>query len=136
MNLELLEQELTRDEGKRKFAYKCTAGKTTIGIGRNLDDVGLTDEEIRLLFKHDIQRVCVDLDRALPWWRDMSDARQRVIVNMAFNLGINGLLKFKNTLAAMEAGECKRAAAGMLDSLWARQVGDRAKRLAKMMEAG
>lgn len=136
MNLDLLEQELTRDESKKAKPYKCTAGKTTIGIGRNLDDVGLSDEEIRFLFKNDIARVCADLDREIPWWRSLSEVRQRVFANMCFNLGINGLLGFKNTLAAVREGRYKDAAAGMLASKWASQVGDRAQRLAKMMEVG
>lgn len=136
MNLDLLEQELTRDESKKAKPYKCTAGKTTIGIGRNLDDVGLSDEEIRFLFKNDIARVCADLDREIPWWRSLSEVRQRVLANMCFNLGINGLLGFKNTLAAVREGRYKDAAAGMLASKWASQVGDRAQRLAKMMEVG
>jgi lysozyme len=136
VNLDLLEKELTRDEGKKAKPYKCTAGKTTIGIGRNLDDVGLSEEEIRFLFKNDIARVCADLDKRLPWWKSLSEARQRVLANMAFNLGIEGLLGFKNTLAKMQAGDYVGAAGGMRASLWARQVGARAERLAQMMEAG
>lgn len=136
MNIAQLERELTLDEGKRNKVYKCTAGKNTIGIGRNLDDVGLSDDEIGYLLRNDINRVCADLDRELSWWRQMSDARQRSLANMAFNLGIGGLLKFKNTLVAMRAGDYKGAAAGMRASLWAKQVGARAERLAKMMEAG
>jgi lysozyme len=136
MNITQLEAELTRDEGKKAKPYKCTAGKTTIGIGRNLDDVGLSDDEIRFLLQNDINRCCVELDGRFAWWRQMSDARQRVLVNMCFNLGISRLLKFKNTLAAMSADDYKGAAAGMRNSLWAKQVGARAERLAKMMEAG
>lgn len=136
VNLDLLEQELTRDEGKKAKPYKCTAGKTTIGIGRNLDDVGLSDEEIRFLFKNDIARVCADLDREIPWWRQLSESRQRVLANMCFNLGINGLLGFKNTLAKVHAGDWAGAAAGMRSSLWAKQVSARAERLATMMEEG
>lgn len=136
MNIAQLEFELTRDEGKKAKPYKCTAGKTTIGIGRNLDDVGLSDEEISLLFRNDIARCMADLDRNFVWWRQMTDARRRVLVNMVFNLGISRLLQFKNTLAAMAAGDYKAAAAGMRNSLWARQVGARAERLARMMEAG
>lgn len=136
MNLAQLERELAIDEGKKAKPYKCTAGKLTIGVGRNLDDVGLSDDEIAYLLRNDINRVCADLDRELPWWRQMSDARQRCAANMVFNLGIGGLLKFKNTLAAMKSGDYKGAAAGMRNSLWAKQVGARAERLAKMMEAG
>lgn len=136
MNLDLLERELTIDEGKKAKPYLCTAGKTTIGIGRNLDDVGLSDEEISFLFKNDIARVCRDLDTYLPWWNTLTDARQRVLANMAYNLGIRGLMGFRNTLAFIREGEYEKAADGMLKSLWARQVGQRAVRLASMMRQG
>jgi lysozyme len=136
MNLTLLEQELEIDEGKKKKPYKCTAGKWTIGIGRNLDDRGLSDDEITYLFRNDIQSVFDDLDRSLPWWRKLSDARQRVLANMCLNLGITRLLGFKNTLKAVEEGRYNDAAEGMLASLWAKQVGARAQRLAKMMREG
>jgi lysozyme len=136
MNLAQLERELTADEGKKAKVYKCTAGKNTVGVGRNLDDVGLSDDEIGYLLRNDISRVCADLDRELPWWRQMTEARQRAVANMAFNLGVRGLLGFKNTLAAMKAGDYKAAAAGMLASKWASQTKSRATRLADMMERG
>jgi len=140
MDLALLQQELTVDEGKKAKPYLCTAGKTTIGIGRNLDDVGLSESEIQLLFKNDIERVCSQLDATLPWWRAMSERRQRVLANMCFNMGIGdskrGLLSFRNTLASMQRGDYRAAARGMRDSAWATQVGARAERLAKMMEEG
>jgi lysozyme len=75
-------------------------------------------------------------DRTLPWWRNLSPVRQRVLVNMAFNLGMVGLLTFKNTLGAMQNGSYAAAAAGMLSSKWATQVGVRAERLADMMRTG
>ena len=88
------------------------------------------------LLECDIRRVKADLDLALSWWRGLDDVRQRVLVNMAFNLGITRLLGFKNTLAAMQAGNYADAAKGMLDSKWATQVGARATRLAAMMRDG
>lgn len=136
MNMTQLEAELTRDEGKKAKLYKCTANKWTVGVGRNIEDLGLSEDEIQYLLKNDIKRCTDELDKRLPWWRKMTDARQRALVNMCFNLGITRLLTFKNTLAAMERGDYAAAAAGMRTSLWARQVGQRAERLAKMMEAG
>jgi lysozyme len=136
MNLKLLETELELDEGNKSKPYKCTAGKTTIGIGRNLDDVGLSPDEISYLFQNDIKRVIADLDKNLGWWRGLSDARKRVLANMAFNLGIAGLLGFRNTLKAVAEGRYSDAADGMLASKWATQVGARAQRLAKMMREG
>jgi lysozyme len=136
MNTERLVVELTRDEGLRLKPYKCTAGKTTIGIGRNLDDVGITRAEAEALCRNDVARVEAELDARLPWWRGLGEVRQRVIANMAFNLGTDGLLKFKNTLRHVEAGEYLAAAQGMLASKWATQVGPRAVRLAQMMRDG
>ena len=136
MNLTALKEELIRDEGLRLKPYRDTVGKLTIGVGRNLDDVGITKDEAMHLLECDIRRVKDDLDHALSWWRGLDDVRQRVLVNMAFNLGITRLLGFKNTLAAIRAGNYVDAAKGMLDSKWAAQVGERATRLAAMMVEG
>lgn len=136
MNRQKLYAELRRDEGSRSFPYTDTVGKLTIGVGRNLTDVGLSDEEIDHLLDNDVARVESGLDRALPWWRTLDDVRQRVIANMAFNMGVFGLLTFKNTLEAIRVGDWSRAHAGMLASKWATQVGPRAKRLAEMMLTG
>jgi lysozyme len=136
MNDLLLEAQLNLHEGKRKFPYKDTVGKLTIGVGRNLDDRGLSDDEIAYLLANDIKMVKEDLDRALPWWRQMDAVRQRVLADMCFNLGISRLLLFRNTLKAMKEGDYELAASGMRNSLWYKQVGTRAVRLVKMMETG
>lgn len=140
MNRDALANQLIADEGMVLKPYRCTAGKLTIGIGRNLEDAGISKSEAMLLLGADIDKVESQLDATLPWWRGMSEARQQVLANMAFNMGIGnsarGLLSFRNTLAAMHRGDYKAAARGMLDSTWARQVGQRAVRLAKMMEDG
>jgi lysozyme len=136
MNTDLLKDELVRDEGLKLKPYRCTAGKLTIGVGRNLDDVGISASEAMLLLEHDINRVIAKLSYHLPWWSSLSENRQRVLANMAFNLGIDGLLKFKNTLSHIQNGNYSEAAKAMLESKWAKQVGERAVRLSKMMEAG
>ncbi len=125
--------ELVRDEGLRLRIYKDTVGKLTIGVGRNLDDVGISKDEAYLMLDNDIQRTSDSLDKNLPWWKTLDEVRQRVILNMAFNMGINSLLGFKNTLAAIQAGRYNDAADGMLASKWSTQVGARATRLADMM---
>jgi len=84
----------------------------------------------------DVKEKMAELDTKLLWWRLLSDARQRVIINMAFNLGVDGLLTFKNTLAMIQSGNYAGAAGGMLSSKWAGQVHDRAHRLADMMVHG
>lgn len=136
MNRTALMQQLITDEALKLKPYKCTANKLTIGVGRNLDDRGITKEEAMYLLNNDIDLVCDQLDKYIPWWRDLSDVRQQVLANMAFNLGIKGLLGFKNTLAKIKAGDYAGAADNMLASLWARQVGNRAKRLAELMKKG
>lgn len=156
LDMGALRNELIRDEGLQLKAYRCTAGSLTIGVGRNLDSVGIiaeetmsmkitksgvlkygiTREQALKMLDYDIERFIAALDRRMPWWREMSPIRQRVVVNMTFNLGITGLLKFKNTLKAMREGRYEAAAQGMEKSLWYRQVGDRAKRLVSMMRAG
>jgi lysozyme len=136
MKLDLLKEELIRDEGLKLKVYKCTAGKNSIGVGRNLDDVGISASEAAYLLQHDIDRVIAELNIRLPWWASQSENRQRVLANMAFQMGTDGLLKFKGTLALMQAGKYDDAAKEMLNSKWARQTPNRAKRLAKMMAEG
>lgn len=136
MNIKQLAAELEIDEGRRPRIYTDTVGKISGGVGRNLTDRGFSEDEIDLMRNNDIDLVCDQLDRMLPWWRQMSDRRMRVLANMTFNMGINTMLTFKNTLAAMQTGRYGDAAKGMLDSLWSRQVGARALRLAAMMREG
>lgn len=150
-----LEFELSRDEGKRLKAYRDTKGKWTIGTGHNLSDCGtapltrtlqdvlangINEVEHDLLFDHDINLAENDLDRKLPWWRSLDPVRQRVMLNMCFNMGIGnkdrGLLSFVNTLGMIERKEFSRAADAMLKSKWAREVGMRANRLSDMMRNG
>lgn len=140
----LLNKELRRDEGVEREIYLDTKGIRTVGVGHNIEahplpegwTTPLTDEQIDQLLAEDLESVFADLDRAYPWWRKMTYARQRVIANMMFNMGLTKLSGFKNTLAAMEQGRYMAAAEGMMASLWAKQVGDRAERLAEMMEQG
>lgn len=136
MNPQRLAADLSVDEGRRARIYLDTVGKWTGGVGRNLSDRAFSEDEIDLMLKNDIRGVEQDLDRRLPWWRQMSEARQNVLANMCFNLGIDRLLGFVNTLALMKAGRYDAAAAEMLDSKWAKQVGDRAIRLAATMRKG
>ncbi|MBB3910116.1 glycoside hydrolase family protein [Sphingomonas desiccabilis] len=161
LNREVLRAELKRDEGwVLKRTYRCTENKLSAGCGRNLDDVGLSPAELDLFgvtlayvrrngltaaqaevcLDNDIDRSIADLDRRLPWWRQLDPVRQRVLVNMCFNMGIGnsskGLLSFRNTLQLIRDGNYQSAARNMLVSKWARQVGKRADRLAELMRLG
>ncbi len=124
--------DLKRDEGLRLEPYNDSVDKLTIGYGRNLDDVGITEREAEFLLENDLRRSLADLDRALPWWHGLSEASRRGLVNMCFNLGLPRLLTFKKMLAALQAGDGDLAADEALDSKWAGQVGDRAKRIAAL----
>lgn len=136
MNYEKLQAQLIVDEGKRARVYTDTVGKLTVGVGRNISDRDFSDDEIALMLKNDIAIVERELDKALPWWRKMSDARQNMLANMAFNLGVPRLLGFKKALAAMQAERWEPASDELLDSTWSRQVGQRAIRIAAVMRKG
>jgi lysozyme len=143
-----LKSQLEIDEGVRRRRYLDTASppRWTIGMGHNItddpaypfkpEDEPLNDTQIDVLSSRDIARAVADLDQYANWWRAMEEPRQRVLANMCFNLGWARLSQFKNTLAAMHFGDYKAAAAGMRASAWYGQVGDRAERLAKIMESG
>ena len=131
-----LEDQLIDHEGLELSLYKCTGDKWTIGVGRNLDDRGITEDEARYLLKNDIAIVEEELLRAKPSVADLDAVRQRVLVDMGFNLGLPILLKFQNMWAAIEDEDWIDAAEQMLDSRWAKQVGRRAARLADAMRSG
>lgn len=134
--LEQLKRDLIRDEDLRQKPYRCTSGKLTIGVGRNLDDVGLSNDEALLLLDNDVRACMADLDRSLSWWRQLSDGRQRALLNMCFNLGWPRLSGFKKMLAALERGDFENASREALNSRWARQVGQRANRIADLLREG
>lgn len=136
--------DLRRDEGERLAVYDDATGEPivqgsvvqghpTIGIGRLLTDArGITKTESEILLSHDIDLAIRELDRAVPWWRNASEGRQRALANMAFNLGLTRLLKFKKTLAAYKEARWNDCALECLDSRWAKQVGPRAARIARL----
>jgi len=129
-------EQLIDHEGIELKAYKDTVGKITIGVGRNLDDVGISGEEAMILLKNDIQRIVDQLDEKLDWWRELDAARQRALISMGFNLGIYGLLKFEKTLNALKNKRWVEASDEMMDSKWASQVGRRAEMLSQIMLTG
>ena len=134
-----LAQQLRRDEGTKPSAYQDHLGFWTIGVGRLIDarkGGGLRPDEIEYLLANDIKDRARALLAALPWFGALDDARQGVLLNMAFQLGTAGLLAFKNTLEQVRLGHYKTASVMMLQSKWATQTPERAARLAKQMETG
>ena len=135
--LNRIKAQLVRHEGLRLKPYRCTAGKLTIGIGRNLDDCGITQSEAYVMLINDIMNCEKQLQSKIPdIYNGLDEVRKSVLLNMCFNLGINGLLGFKNTLAFVKAGDWERAANNMLVSRWAKQVGRRAIELSELMRKG
>ena len=144
-------RQLMRHEGSRKdkrgrhVAYRCPAGALTIGYGHNLDanpiaGVGegdvLYEDEARELLIADVERFGRELDKKLPWWRELDEPRQAVLLNMAFNMGVPRLMKFRRTLQAVREQRWDDARTGMLTSNWACQVKSRAPELASQMLTG
>ena len=131
-----LQEQLMRDEGLRLKAYQDSRGVWTIGVGHNLEARAIPREAAVLIFEADLADTILDVGKALPWVATLDEPRRAAVLNMAFNLGVAGLLEFRRALAAMQRQEWAEAAKEMLDSDWATQVGPRAHRLAQQMETG
>lgn len=131
-----LQSQLQRHEGFRQLPYRCSAGKLTIGFGRNLEDRGISRSEAEMLLKNDIITAEKDVKTLFPHYETLDDARKLVLLNMAFNLGKTRLAGFKKFRAAVDRQDFVSAACEMLDSDWARQVKTRATELASIMKTG
>ena len=132
-------KQLRRDEGVVEHAYQDHLGWWTIGVGRLIDKRKggrLTDDEIDYLLANDIAEKERELEASVSFYKRLDEVRKGVLLNMAFNLGVQGLLGFRNTLKLIETGKYEEASKEMLKSKWARQVGDRAVRLSKQMLTG
>mgnify|MGYP003133995700 FL=1 len=146
MDRSKLVEELIKDEGYKYEIYLDHLGYPTFGVGHLVletdeeygQPVGTPVSEKRILecLNNDIDIVCKELDQNMTWWSELDDTRQRVLANMAFNLGLPRLGKFKKFLAAVQEQDWEKAAVEMMDSKWATQVGNRAVRLKEKMLNG
>lgn len=151
LNNDVIYTRLIRNEGMILSPYTCPAGYLTIGVGRNLElnpltesekaeigDVkkGITESQAFMLLRHDVEKVCKQLDACLPWWRGLDKERQFVLIDLCFNLGLSKLLGFKNTLACIAQGNYDKAADNLMLSKYAQQVKGRAKRNADCIRTG
>ena len=127
--------QLKRHESLELKPYKCTSGKLTIGVGRNLEDIGITEQEAELLLLNDIGRVKQELVND-QWYMNLDPVRKAVIENMSFNLGYPTLKKFQNMIAHISEGNFELASKEMLNSRWSKQVGQRSIELAEQMRTG
>ncbi len=130
-----IKQMLIKYEGLKLKPYRDSMGKLTIGIGRNLDDDGISDDEALFLLTNDIHRCELQL-KSYPWYIFQPPIVQKALINMCFNLGIDKLLGFKNMIAALNDKDYTRASLEALDSKWAIEVGRRAKDIALMIREG
>ena len=136
MDRNRLIDQLRIHEGVEKTVYNDSEGIPTIGVGRNLRDRGLSDDEIDYLLSNDIDIVVDELDKVMPWWKDLDEVRQRVLCDLVFNLGMPRFSGFKKSISYMKQQMWYQAADELLDSKWARQVGRRAQTLSEMMRTG
>jgi lysozyme len=130
---------LKREEGFVPHVYQDHLGYWTIGYGRLVDKRRggrIREGEAELMLKNDIEEVEAKLDEHIPWWRGLVRTRRTILTAMAYQMGIGGLMRFRNTLAAVKRGDYAEAARGMRASLWARQTPGRAERMAQAMERG
>lgn len=148
--METLKDRVARHEGKKLTPYRCTADKLTIGFGRNYEDNPLPQDIADYLAKHgqiteemagrmlveDLGKCVRQVDHDFPWTQDIESIRREILVEMAFQLGIAGLHKFKNMLACLQAGDIDGATRNMLNSAWHRQTPSRAEELAALMLRG
>lgn len=136
IDLVRLKKQLSIDEGYSETLYKCSKGKLTIGIGRNIEDRGLNQDEVDFLFLNDIKLSIEELERTFPFFKNLTQLRQEVLINMHFNLGLPKMLTFKNMIEELENENYLNASDEMIDSLWYKQNTNRVKRLAQQMIKG
>jgi lysozyme len=134
--LSTLRSLLVQHEGIELTPYRCTSGKLTIGVGRNLDDTGISESEAMALLENDIKRVILETEKTIPWVIKLDPVRQIVLYSMVFNMGIKKFLGFRKMILALEEGEFLKASNEMLKSVWASQVKKRAVELATLMKTG
>ena len=120
-------------EGYEPMVYQCTEGHDTIGVGFKVDDLFLSEKVCDLILEEKLNDLIPRIERKLSWFRYTQDEVKLVIVNMCYQMGLSGVLKFKRALAAMEIKNWEMAADEMLDSLWARQTSRRANELADII---
>jgi len=120
-------------EGYEPMVYKCTEGHDTIGVGFKVSDLKLSEKVCDLILEEILDDLISRIERKLSWFRYSQDEVKLVIVNMSYQMGLSGVLKFKRALAALEIKNWDLAATEMLDSLWARQTPNRANELADII---
>lgn len=133
--LTVAEGLIRRHEGVRYKPYTCTAGKLTIGVGRNLEDVGVSKDEVELMLANDIAACSTDLG-AFYWWAPLSPNRKAALLDLMFCVGPGGFRAFRKMIAAIESQDWEEAGRQILDSKFAKQTGQRARDLSDLLRDG
>jgi len=132
-----LREQLIKHEGLKLRLYRDPVGLLTIGVGRNLDAIGITRDEALFMLDNDIDQVVLQCTDAFPWFaQGINSVRQRAVADLCFNMGINKLKEFKHTLGDLAEGDFDSAADNLILSKWFRQVGVRGPRIVHMIRTG
>jgi lysozyme len=136
MNIERLRLQITKHEGIELMPYRCTSDKLTIGVGRNIEDRGISHETAMQMLDEDIDICINELQQTVSYWDDLPERVQEALINLCFNMGISRLMAFKKTFGFLREGMYEKAADELLESRYANQVGQRAIDVANMIREG
>jgi len=134
--MEIMKEMIMRHEGLRLTPYRCSAGKLTIGYGRNLEEVGISQEEAEYLLTDDIKRAWKEVLRIFPHYYSFSQNRQTALIDMMYNLGATKFRTFKKMIAAIKVDDWEEASRQAEDSKWYHQVGQRGVEIKNMLRKG
>ena len=134
LNRDHLMKDLINDEGLKLKLYRDTVGKMTVGVGRNIEDRGISEDEAMYMLGNDISIVLRDLDAVIPEWRTLDEPRARALANMCFQLGRVRFCQFTKMIDAIRKHDFAEAGREARDSLWYKQVPSRAERVIKLLE--
>lgn len=133
----MISEYIYKHEGMKLKPYRCTAGKLSIGVGRNLDDKGITKDEALYLLNNDITECESDLKTIFPnEWNNLSENKKTALIDMRFQLGATGFRKFKRLISGVKTGNWTLAKFSIENSLYYKQVKSRAQDNIKLMEEG
>jgi lysozyme len=128
--------QIMRDEGLRLQAYQDSRGVWTIGYGTNLQVLVIDEPTARAWMTREVERIRQVFEIRLPWAKTLDEPRAAALLNLAYNVGVIGLLKFRRMLETLQGGDYAQAAAEIRSSLYATQVGPRAQRIARQIQEG
>jgi lysozyme len=134
MNIPQLIEQLKRHEGFRANIYKDIVGVNTRGYGENLE-IPVSEKKAEAILIFDVNE-CIKQVMKHEWFTELNDIRQNVIINMVYNIGLQGLLQFKKMIQAIQDEDFEKASKEMLDSKWSQQTGKRSIELSLQMKTG